>query len=169
VLFERSIFTVSVVATVALAAAGVHAWVVPPEQDMAGHVLYTLAAALLVVFPHLWTLLYLAMTGRAAAAEVSDRHVSPRVLSRVRRNRRRVWPPLLLACAGALGTVALGQNALVGRHAWTHAALFLATLAFQLWSLWAERKSLWDNAELLADLDARALAALGEPAAGPHP
>lgn len=161
-LFERSILTVSVLASAAFLAAGLDAYLRPPEDDLGSHVLFTLAAALLVVFPHLWTLVYLAMTGRAAVAEVEDRHVSPRVLSRVRRNRRRAWPPLVLASLGALGTVVLGWTAQVDRHAWTHAACFFLALALQLWALWAEKKSLWDNADLLADLDARALEAEGE-------
>ncbi|HMB55379.1 MAG TPA: hypothetical protein VKU40_18820 [Thermoanaerobaculia bacterium] len=167
-LFERSILTVSVLATVAFAAAGVHAWAGDPAADLGAHVLYALAAALLVVFPHVWTLIYLAMTGRAAAGEVDDRNVSPRVLSRVKRNRRRAWPPLVLASLGALGTVALGWNAQVDTHAWTHGACFAATLAVQLWAVWAEKQSLWDNADLLTDLDARALAALDDAEAAPE-
>jgi hypothetical protein len=164
VLFERSILTVSVLATVAFLAAGLHAWAGDPAADLGTHVLFALAAALLVVFPHVWTLIYLAMTGRAAAAEVDDRHASPRVLSRGKRNRRRAWPPLFLASLGALGTVALGWTAQVDAHAWTHAACFAATLVVQLWALWAEKKSLWDNADLLAELDAKALAAEAEAA-----
>ena len=37
-------------------------------------------------------------------------------------------------------------------------ALFFAALAFQLWALWAQRRSLWDNAEMLEELDRKARA-----------
>lgn len=155
-LFERSILTVSVLATVAFVAAGIHAHAVSVEADLGFHVLLTLASALLVVFPHLWVVLYLWGTGRAVKKEVEARRASPRMRSRVRRYRLHAWPPALLASAAALGTVMLGRDALVGPTATPHRVLFFTTLVLQAWALWAERRVLWDNAALLDDLEKRA-------------
>lgn len=157
-LFERSIFTLSLLATAFFVGVGVHAYAVPAgdEPALGLHVLLGLAAALLLVFPHLWTVLYLWGTGRAVRKEVEERRASPRVISRARRLRLRALPPLLLASAAALVTLVLGQEALVGTRPWVHAAAFFTTLALQLWALWAERTSLWPNAALLDELDERA-------------
>jgi hypothetical protein len=171
VLFERSIFTVAVLAALAFVAAGVDAYLATSvEGELGHHVLLTLGAALLVVFPHLWTVFYLLTTGRAVRLEVEEKRASPRVLSRTRRNRRRALPPALLTAAAALATVMLGQQALVGPRPWLHPAAFFLALALQLWALWAERRSLWDNAALLAELDAKARATgAAAPAATPLP
>jgi hypothetical protein len=165
VLFERSIFTVAVLAALAFVAAGVDAFLTPSIDAALGHhVLLTLGAALLVVFPHLWTVLYLVTTSRAVRIEVEEKRASPRVLSRTARNRRRALPPALLTALAAMGTVMLGQQALVGPQPWVHAAAFFLCLVLQGWALWAEHRSLWDNAALLAELDARPPAANAEPA-----
>lgn len=155
-IFERSIFVVSVLATLLFVAAGVHAYLVPVEDDPATHVLIAVAAALLVVLPHLWSVLYLWGTGRAVRREVEEKRASPRVMSEARRYRRRAVPPLLLASAAALATLGLGNQALAAGVSWLHAALFFLTLALQGWALWAERSGLWANAALLDELDRRA-------------
>jgi len=167
-MFERSIFTVSVLATLLFVAAGAHAYLVPVADEPSSHVLLSLAAALLVVLPHLWTVLYLWGTGRAVRKEVEEKRASPRVMSEARRHRRRAVPPLLLASAAALATLGLGNQALSSGATWLHPAAFFLTLVLQAWALWAERKSLWLNAALLDELDrrARAAAAAADKAAG---
>ena len=168
-IFERSIFIVSVLATLFFVAAGVHAYLVPVADDPGTHILLSIAAVLLVVLPHLWTVLYLWGTGRAVRNEVEEKRASPRVMSEARRYRRRAMPPLLLASAAALATLGLGNQALSGSGSWLHPALFFTTLALQVWALWAERSSLWQNAALLDELDRRARvaeAARGAAAAG---
>lgn len=166
-LFERSIFTVSLLATAAFVAAGIHAYVAPPtvDADLGIHILLSLGAVLLLVFPHLWTLIYLWSTGRAVRREVEARHASPRVISRSRRLRRRALPPLVLASLAALATLLLGQEALVGTRPWLHPVAFFTALALQLWALWAERSALAANAALLDELDERARRAPADDAA----
>jgi hypothetical protein len=167
-MFERSIFVLSVLATLLFIGAGVHAYLVPVDEDPATHVLVAVAAALLLVLPHLWSILYLWGTGRAVRQEVEEKRASPRVMSEVRRFRRRAVPPAVLASAAALATLGLGNQALLSSGSWLHATLFFVTLGFQVWALAAERGSLWANAALLDELDrrARAAAAQGAPAAG---
>ena|GEM_PF-1488427 len=158
-IFERSIFILSLIATAAYLAAGVYAYVAPPEADMATHVLVTVAATLLLLLPHVWTLFYLWGTGRAVRKEVEAKRASPRVMSEARRYRRRAVPPLLLASACALAALAMGNLGYSPTLSWLHPTLFFAALAFQVWALWAQRRSLWDNAEMLDELDRRARAA----------
>lgn len=157
-IFERSIFTLSLVATAAYLAAGVYAYVSPPEADMATHVLVTVAATLLLLLPHVWTLFYLWGTGRAVRHEVEEKRASPRVMSEARRYRRRAVPPLLLVSACALAALAMGNLGYSPTLSWLHPTLFFAALVFQIWALWAQRRSLWDNAEMLAELDRKARA-----------
>jgi len=155
--FERSMLTVALVATLAFAAAGVHAWLAPPADDLGLHVLLGLGSAMLVVLPHLWVLVYLLGTGRAVRREVVDHGAPDAALARARRHRLVALPPLALAVAGAVATVLLGPPVVTGAlDARLHAAVFAAALAAQLWALLAERRALRDHAALLAELDVAA-------------
>lgn len=157
-IFERSIFTLSLLATAAYLGAGIHAYLVPPEQDMATHILVTVGATLLLVLPHIWTLFYLWGTGRAVRLEVEEKRASPRVMSEARRYRRRAVVPLLLASGCALAALGFGNLAFAAGLSWLHPTLFFAAFTFQLWALLAQRRSLWDNSEMLDELDRRARA-----------
>lgn len=153
--FERSIVTVSAVATVAFLAAGVHAFLVPPDEAMQLHVLLTVGAVLLLVFPHLWTVIYLIATGRAIGLEEGEAARDAAAAS-----RRLLWgalPALLLASLGAFATIAVGQGILAATsQPWHHVTAFGATLGLQAWALFAGRRALYANAALLDRLDAPA-------------
>ena len=153
--FERSILVVAVLATVAFLAAGVYSFFDPQLDEMRLHVLITLGAVLLLVFPHLWIGLYLAGTGRAIRREVAEGRAEPSAATEARRHLRRALPPLLLASLAALSTIALGQAILAGTaQPWHHLTAFALTLLLQLWALHVERQSLTQNAALLDRLDA---------------
>ncbi|HUO85795.1 MAG TPA: hypothetical protein VM617_00270 [Thermoanaerobaculia bacterium] len=158
--FERSILVVSAVATLAFLGAGLHAFLAPPSDDMRLHILLTLGAVLLIVFPHLWTAIYLLATGRAMRLEPGEEAADA-----ARASRRHLWralPAMLLASLGAFATIAVGQGILAGSNApWHHVAAFAATVAFQLWALVAGRRALVANARLLDGLDASSIAAPG--------
>jgi len=160
--FERSMLIVAVVAALAFAAAGIHAWVAPPTEDLGLHVLLGLGSAMLVVLPHLWVLVYLLGTGRAVRREVAEHGAPDAALARARRPRLAALPPLALAVAGAVATVLLGPPVVTGvLDPRVHAVVFAAALAAQLWALLAERRALRDNSALLAELDAAAARAGG--------
>lgn len=153
--FERSILVVAVLATLAFLGAGLYSFFDPQLEELRLHVLLTLGAVLLLVFPHLWIGLYLFGTGRAIRREVAEGRAQPDAAAESRRHLRRALPPLLLASLAALATVALGQGILAGTaRPWHHVAAFVATLLLQLWALLVERQSLTRNAALLDRLDA---------------
>jgi len=152
--FERSMLTVALLATVAFAAAGLHAWAAPPAEDLGRHVLLGLGSSMLVVFPHLWVLVYLLGTGRAVRREVAEHGAPETALARARRLLLLALPPLALAVAGAVATVLLGPPVVTGvLEPRVHAVAFAAALGAQAWALLAERRALRDNAALLAELD----------------
>jgi len=147
--------TVAALATLAFAAAGIHGWAAPPADDLGRHVLLGLGSAMLVVFPHLWVLVYLLGTGRAVRCEVAEHGAPDSALDRARRLRRSALPPAALAVAAAVATVLLGPPVVTGvLDPRAHAIAFGAALACQLWALWAERRALRDNAALLTEFDA---------------
>jgi hypothetical protein len=112
---------------------------------------------MLVVFPHLWVLVYLFGTGRAIHREVAEHGAPESALARVRGHRLAVLPPLALAVAGAIATVLLGPPVVTGAlDPRVHAAVFLGAVALQLWAVVAERRVLRDNSALLGELDAAA-------------
>jgi hypothetical protein len=153
--FERSILVVAVLATVAFVAAGAYSFFDPQLDEMRLHVLLTLGAVLLLVFPHLWIGIYLAGTGRAIRREVAEGRAEPSAAAESARHLHRALPPLLLASLAALATVALGQSILAGTaQPWHHVTAFVVTLLLQLWALLVERQSLTRNARLLDRLDA---------------
>lgn len=152
--FERSILVVAVLATVAFAGAGIYSFFDPGLDELRTHVLLTLAAVLLLVFPHLWTAIYLAATGRAIRREIAAGRGEPAAAAEARRHLVRALPPLLLASLAACATVALGQGILAGTtRPWHHLIAFAVTLALQLWALLTEYRTLTANARLLTRLD----------------
>jgi hypothetical protein len=154
VVFERSILTVSLVATAAFLAAGVHGVLAPVGEEIQLHVLLTLGSSMLVVFPHLWIAIYLAGTGRAVRLEAAAGRATAAAGVEARAHLRRALAPALLAAAGALATVAAGQavvaGSLSGGH---HLAVFVAALVLQGVALAVEWRTLGRNALLLAGLD----------------
>lgn len=153
--FERSILVVAVLATVAFLGAGAYSFFDPRLDEMRLHVLLTLGAVLLLIFPHLWIGLYLFGTGRAIRREVAEGRAEPSAAAEAGRHLRRALPPLLLASLAALSTIALGQAILAGTaQPWHHVTAFVVTLLLQLWALLVERQSLTRNAHLLDRLDA---------------
>jgi hypothetical protein len=153
--FERSILVVALLATVAFLGAGAYSFFDPQLGEMRLHVLLTLGAVLLLVFPHLWIGLYLFGTGRAIRREVAEGRAEPSAAVEASRHLRRALPPLLLASLAALATVALGQAILLGTaEPWHHVTAFVVTLLLQAWALLVERQSLTQNAQLLDRLDA---------------
>jgi uncharacterized membrane protein YphA (DoxX/SURF4 family) len=155
--FERSILVVALLATVAFVGAGAYSFFDPQLDEMRLHVLLTLGAVLLVVFPHLWIGLYLVGTGRAIRREVAEGRAEPSAAAESRRHLRRALPPLLLASLAALSTIAFGQAILAGTaQPWHHLTAFVVTLLLQLWALQVERQALTQNAKLLDRLDATA-------------
>lgn len=153
--FERSILVVAGVATLAFLGAGVYSFFDPGIEEMRLHVLLTLGAVLLLVFPHLWIALYLVGTGRAVRREAAAGRADGADVAEARRHLRRALPPLALASLGALATLAVGHGILTGAtRPWHHVAAFGATLALQLWALLAERRTLTRHAALLARLEA---------------
>jgi hypothetical protein len=154
--FERSILVVAALATVAFLGAGVYSFFDPHIEEMRLHVLLTLGAVLLLVFPHLWIGLYLLGTGRAVRREAAEGRADGADVAEARSHLRRALPPLALASLGALATLAVGHGILTGTtRPWHHVAAFAATLALQLWALVAERRTLTRHAALLARLEAR--------------
>lgn len=150
-------FVVALLATVAFAAAGVHAWIVPPDLDlMRVHVLPTMVSSLLLIFPQVWVLIYLLATGRVVRRELADGAASPADLATSRRLRRRALPPVALSATAALVTVLLGFGLVSGAaEGPAHALAFVATLTLQLWALAVEWPTLRDHARLLRELEAR--------------
>jgi hypothetical protein len=154
VVFERAILVVSVLATAAFVAAGAHAALVPAGEGMRLQVLLALGSAMLLVFPHLWVVIYLTGTARAVRLEVAAGRAPATALAAARGWRQRVLLPLGLATAGALGTLAAGQGVALGMLRPVHQVAVLgATLACQLWAVAAEWRSLRGNAGLLAGLE----------------
>jgi len=152
--FERSMLIVAVLAALAFAAAGIHAWAAAPADDLGLHVLLGLGSAMLVALPHLWVIVYLLGTGRAVRREVAEHGALDSALDRALRLRRTALPPAALAVAGAVATVLLGPPAVTGAvDPRVHAAVFAAALACQLWALVAERHALRDHTALLTELD----------------
>jgi hypothetical protein len=152
--FERSILVVALLATVAFLGAGVYSFFDPEIEEMRLHVLLTLGAVLLLVFPHLWIALYLLGTGRAVRREVAEGRAAAAAAAEARRHLRRTLPPLVLASLAALATIAVGHGLLTGTtEPWHHVAAFALTLALQLWALLTEHRTLTAHAALLTRLD----------------
>ncbi len=158
-IFERSIFAVALVATAAYAAAGAVAALAPDALDLRLLVLLTLGSSMLLVFPHLWVVVYLAGTGRAVRLEAAAGRATVADVAAARRALRRVVVPAALAAAAALGTLAVGQGIESGTgRPWTQAAAFATTLALQVVALVVEWRVLRANGARLAALEAAARA-----------
>ncbi len=127
--------------------------------DVRLHVLLALVISLLLLFAHLWMLIYLSGTGRLIRKSVAAHGFDPNEDDLRRRavRRARLWLPL--AALGVLAAFLSGAVAMIRQgelypRYWHH-AIFFAALALQLAALWTARPALMETERRIRALDGR--------------
>ena len=165
----RSLLIVGALGTAGVAAAavlgyGLHS---PADAGMPKHIITALVAILLVMFSHVWILLYLLGTGKVIRDGVREGELDPAPLMESRRLRRTCYSWLLLAAGLVIADFLLGSAvAANAAQPWVHHALFWAAVVAQGIALWSEGRGLATNERLLGEVDRRLVMAESAPVSG---
>jgi hypothetical protein len=155
----RALLIVGALATIGLLATAVVGYALPEPvatKDLSTHLLLGVLASLLLLFSHCWILFYLIGTGKALKQAVAEHGLEPEIVEQTRRFKTRSNPWLMLAILLAMATFVLGGGVATKAVAsWVHHALFVATLAAQVWALWVEFEVLTANEKLMRSVDRR--------------
>ncbi|HVR10924.1 MAG TPA: hypothetical protein VMW75_22975 [Thermoanaerobaculia bacterium] len=155
----RALLVLGLLGTAGLIATAVLGYGVSPgasDAQVRGHVLLSLAAAMVLMFSHTWIVLYLLATGKVISRVARERGIAEELLEQARRLRLRAIPWLLAALAAVAATFLTGGAALSAAvPAWVHHALFYLTLVLQGGAMVAERRVLAEHERLAAELGRR--------------
>lgn len=153
--FEKTIFAVALAGTAGFVAVGAAAYGgVRAGDGLEGHLALSLAAAMAMLFPHLWVLFFLFASGRGLRRAIrrSGAGEGSRELSALTAGRRLRWlafAAVALAVAAATALLASGVVAFTRTDApRLHNALFYLTAVVQLAALVVEWRALVANAAL---------------------
>ncbi|HYO12566.1 MAG TPA: hypothetical protein VE685_05160 [Thermoanaerobaculia bacterium] len=154
----RALLIVGAMATLGILASAVVGYLLADSTDpnMPLHVLISLAASLLLLFSHCWIMFYLIGTGKAIKEAVNENGLEPALIEETKRFKNASYPWLMLAMGLVIATFVLGGGAATGAVPnWVHHALFFATVAVQVYTLWVENRVLTDNERLMTDINRR--------------